>query len=133
MTRRLRRIRRRFRTASAVAAGVGIVILLPILMPIAMLLHVRDERRLRTLAQSTTCTACGATLGEAALRLADKAVSDHVAELHRYAPPGTRFRFVRNIHAICARCGTQYRFDAASRTLGLAGRELWLPPPATAG
>jgi hypothetical protein len=129
MARRGVRIRRGFQTAAAVAGIILVVIFLPILMPIAFILHARDVKRLQALAEHSHCTNCGYRLGQEALDLADKASADYVEELHRDAPPGTRFRLVRRIHAICTQCGLQYRFDDKARTLDPAPHHDWLPLP----
>ena len=87
---------------------------LPILLPIAGLLHALDVRRRRRLAAGFPCLDCGEVLGRAALDRGDAAWTVHVAELWR-EHPGIRFRLVREVDAMCARCGAAYRYDKAGR------------------
>ena len=125
----LRRLRRRYRRAvrrvrrSRVLFGLIVlvcaavlIVTLPVTLPLAALLHVRDLRRLRAVANRFTCLQCGEVLGRAALERADAAWVAHVEQLHR-EHPGHRFRLVRDVHAVCTRCGKRYRFDDKLGTL----------------
>jgi hypothetical protein len=48
-----------------------IVIAFPVAIPIAIVLHMRDLRRMRAVAERTRCECCGAPLGVASLRRAE--------------------------------------------------------------
>lgn len=65
------------------------------------------KRRLHRAAKSYTCVKCGKTLGQDAVKSADKVWSEHVSELMR-THPGMRFRMVKTTDAICLDCGTEY-------------------------
>ena len=62
------------------------------------------------------CPACAASLSEDSVRSADQLWERHVATLMRHSP-GTRFRLVRSLAAVCGACGARLQFDKASRTL----------------
>lgn len=89
--------------------AVGFILLLPVIIPISVFLHVRYKRRIRKLVQITACQSCGKILGLEAMRLADAEWTAYVRELHE-KNPGTRFRLVRLLHAICPNCGTRYTY-----------------------
>jgi hypothetical protein len=98
-----------------------VVIAFPVAVPIALVLHIRDKRRMQIVAERTHCECCGTTLSVASLRGADTAWSRRVAAL-QHAQPMMRFRLVRHVWAICAGCGAEYDYDAGSRTFHRAGR-----------
>ncbi len=126
-----RRRYRRWHTAAAVAGSVVAVILSPVLLPIALLLHARDETRMRALADHFACLSCGGILGADLLRLADEAWSAHMAELTRgHGDRIVRFRVEKRFDAICANCGTYHKFVPKDRTFILARREEIPPKPA---
>jgi hypothetical protein len=93
----------------------GFVIALPVLVPWAIVDHYRYKHRLRSAARRIPCSVCGASLGDNALREADKLWFAHVAELHR-KHPGSRLRLFRAARAVCKACGTMFAFNESSRT-----------------
>jgi hypothetical protein len=99
-----------------------IVIAFPVAVPIAIVLYIRDRRRMRVVAERTHCECCGATLGVASLRGADAEWTRRAAALQQDAQPMmTRLRLVRHVWAICAACGAEYDFDAGARTFHRVG------------
>lgn len=90
-----------------------LILSLPVLLPVVAVLEARDRRRLRAAADAFACLECGEILGLAALERADADWAGHLARLHR-EHPGCRFRLVRDVHAVCTRCGARYRFDEKS-------------------
>ncbi len=92
------------------ALAIGLVLLLPVILPAVAVLQARYERRLRAAAERFACLRSGDRLGSVALARADAAWSEHFASLRREHPTW-RFRLVRNLHALCPRCGRRYHFD----------------------
>jgi hypothetical protein len=95
-------------------AGVGFVLFLPLILPTAIALHAIYRHRLRSAASRFVCIACGQVLGKESLRLSDIDWAQQMEEM-RIRHPGVKFRVVRNVHAICSKCGKQYRFREQSR------------------
>jgi hypothetical protein len=99
-----------------------IVIAFPVAVPIAIVLYIRDRRRMRVVAERTHCECCGATLGVASLRGADAEWTRRAAALQQDAQPMMmRLRLVRHVWAICAACGAEYDFNAGARTFHRVG------------
>jgi hypothetical protein len=92
-----------------------IVIAFPVAIPIAIVLHMRDLRRMRAVAERTRCECCGAPLGVASLRRAETEWAKRAAAL-QHAGPIMRLRLIRRVWAICAACGAEYDYDARART-----------------
>ena len=90
-------------------ATVGFILLLPLILPTAFALNEIYLHRLRSATSRFVCTGCGQILGKQSLRLADVEWAKRMQEM-RIKYPGARFRVVRDIHAICSKCGKQYRF-----------------------
>jgi predicted RNA-binding Zn-ribbon protein involved in translation (DUF1610 family) len=98
-----------------VVAAFLLLLALPALIPYAFVRQYLDRRRLRIAAKSQACPSCGRILGIEALHVADERWRAHIAELHR-SHPGSRFRVVRLVHAICPACGAQLSFRERSGT-----------------
>lgn len=112
-----RRRHRYLHNATAVIAGTLFVMLSPILLPVALILHSREQKRMRFLAETFPCLSCGRILGAESLRLADTQWENRLAGLTRdHAGSGIRFRIVRDVDAICPNCGTQHKFIAKLAT-----------------
>jgi hypothetical protein len=128
-----RRRHRWWHTVLYVAGGIVVVILLPVLLPVALLLHSRDEKRMRALAETFRCLSCGLVLGTSALKLADEAWADYVAKLDGGAGDATgptrdwsklyRRRIVKGYDAICPHCGAYHSYVAKQRTFILTRSE----------
>jgi hypothetical protein len=67
-------------------------------------------------ARGLACSECGAPLGAEAIRLAKERWAAMVADRHA-KNPGVRFRLVCDIDAICTRCGREYQYREADRSL----------------
>jgi hypothetical protein len=92
-----------------------IIIAFPVAVPIAIVLHVRDRRRMQTVAERAHCRCCGATLGAASLRRADIEWAKQTAAL-QHTGLMMRLRLIRHLWAICGACGAEYDYDARSHT-----------------
>jgi hypothetical protein len=104
--------------------GILFLVLSPVLIPIALLLHSRDQKRMRSLVETFACLSCGRILGADALRLADERWAKHLNDLARhYEGAGIRYRVVRNFDAICPHCGAYHAFIPKQRTFVLARPE----------
>jgi len=91
-----------------------ILIAFPVAVPIALVMHLRDQRRMQSVAERTACECCGATLGLASLRSAD-AEWKRRAEALQHGRLMMRLRLVRHLWAICAACGAEYDYDVRAR------------------
>jgi hypothetical protein len=98
-----------------------IVIAFPVAVPIAIVLCIRDRRRMQVVAERTRCECCGAMLGVASLRGADTEWTRRVAAL-RHTQLMMRLRLIRHVWAICAACGAEYDYDADAHTFHRVGR-----------
>src|ERR1700741_4434169 len=98
-----------------------IVIAFPVAVPIAIVLYIRDRRRMRVVAERTHCECCGATLGVASLRGADTEWTKRAAALQDAELTMMRLRLVRHVWAICAACGAEYDYDAGTHTFHRVG------------
>ena len=98
-----------------------IVIAFPVAVPIAIVLYIRDRRRMQAVAERTCCECCGATLGVASLRGADTEWTRRAAAL-QHARPMMRLRLIRHVWAVCATCSAEYDCDARARTFHRVGR-----------
>ena len=92
-----------------------VLIAFPVAAPIAIVLHLRDRRRMRAVAEKTRCQCCGATLGVASLRRADIEWTKQTAALHD-TQVMMRLRLIRHLWAICGACGAEYDYDSGSHT-----------------
>jgi hypothetical protein len=92
-----------------------VVIAFPVAIPIAIVLHMRDRRCIRAVAERTRCECCGAPLGVASLRRADAEWAKRAAAL-QHARLIMRLRLIRRVWAICAACGAEYDYDARTHT-----------------
>lgn len=112
--RTIKRIRR-----SKLAGTILVVLLilsLPVLIPIGLIQHHLKKRRIRKVICSFTCISCGTKLGEKSMRLADERWSVIMADMQaRY--PNARVRVVRDLDAICPRCGCEYKYRDANGVL----------------
>jgi hypothetical protein len=107
-------------------AAVGFVLLLPLFLPLVVVWNAFHIHRLRSAASRFACSGCGQVLGKEAIRLADREWAKHMHEMSvRF--PGARFRVVRDVHAICPKCGKQYRFLEKSRTFAETPEPLGTP------
>jgi hypothetical protein len=95
-------------------ALMGVILLLPLILPVAFVLHAIYLHRLRSAASRFACIACGQVLGKESLRLADAEWAKRMQEM-RIKYPGVMLRVVRDVHAICSKCGKQYRFLEQTR------------------
>lgn len=107
---------KKIETALAVGAVVVLIILVPAWLPFVLVIHALDQHRMRVIARTFRCAVCGVLLGDAALRLADAAWAKRMDELSRTSPPGTKFRVVRHLFAICPACGHRYNYMKKTRT-----------------
>ena len=98
-----------------------IVIAFPLAVPIAIVLHIRDRRRMRVVAERTRCECCGAVLGVASLPGADTEGTRRAAAL-QHTQLMMRLRLIRYVWAICAACGAEYDYDAGAHTFHRVGR-----------
>jgi hypothetical protein len=98
-----------------------IVIAFPVAVPIAIVLYIRDRRRMQAVAERTCCECCGATLGVASLHGADTECTRRAAAL-QHAQLMMRLRLIRHVWAICAACGAEYDYDARVHTFHRVGR-----------
>jgi hypothetical protein len=103
-----------------------ILIAFPVAVPIAVVLHLRDQRRMQSMAERTPCECCGATLGVASLRGADAEWKRRAAAL-QHGRLMMRLHLIRHVWAICAACGAEYDYDARARTFHRASDVR--PPP----
>ena len=85
------------------------VLLLPIILPIALIQDRLRTRRIASVIRDFVCELCGTTLGMEAVRLGDERWRAVIADLHARFPD-TRFRIVRDIHAVCPKCGREYMY-----------------------
>ena len=109
-------------TMAVTLTAVGVILCMPIWLPISVVLEVLYKKQLRAAAESTTCATCGRILGHAALNRADEEWIAKLQELKRLHP-GSKFRLVRTVRAICAVCGTRYRYLEKERKFVLAEGE----------
>jgi hypothetical protein len=98
----------------------------PVVIPIAVLLHWRDQRRLRKAALKQACPTCHRQLGVESLVKANEELASEVAEL-RKSHPGVRFRIVRTMDAIRMNCGARLRFRKEFRDFVVTDRDLIVP------
>src|SRR5579871_1587260 len=92
---------------------------LPIVVAL-WLAHRNDLISLRKTANEFRCVSCGMILGMKSLELAETECMRHMEELRRQNP-GVKFRMIRNLHAICANCGTMFSFVKKDRTFVVTG------------
>ena len=101
----------------------ALVLLLPVLLPVVAVLVALDRRRRVRTAEAFGCTRCEQTIGREGLACGDAAWSEHFAALRRKYPH-SKLRVVRDVYAVCPRCGARYGYDKDARTFRL------LPDPA---
>ena len=109
----------RFKTIVIV---VGCVLLSPIIVPYFLIESAFADRRRKRDAETFRCAQCGNVLGRASIAKADEYCREHVCELHKRFP-GSRFRLVRNVWAICTECGARYNYRTKDRTYVLQSDE----------
>jgi hypothetical protein len=95
-----------------------LLLLLPILIPIAAICAHLEERKIKKLARQCHCLCCGAVLGDESIRLTDAPFATEAAE-RRKKFPRVKFRIVRNVHAICLKCGAQHQYRKTEHTFTL--------------
>ena len=100
---------------STALLAIGFVIFLPLIAPAAFVCHGVYLRRLRGAADQFKCEGCGQILGRRSIQLADEEWTRRMQEFMNRSP-GVKTRVVRNLHAICSRCGRQYQFVEKIRT-----------------
>jgi hypothetical protein len=96
-------------------ALIASVLLLPLILPAAFVLHAIYLQRLRSAAAWFVCT-CGQVLGRGSLRLGDIEWARRMEEM-RIKYPEIAFRLVRDVHAICSKCGKEYGSGSEQGTL----------------
>jgi hypothetical protein len=74
----------------------------------------REQQALLALARRTACTRCGAALGDEAVMLADTLWERHMQKL--FEGGAVKSRIVRNLDAVCPRCGARYQLDAKAKS-----------------
>ena len=110
----------RFKTIMIV---VGSVLLSPIIVPYFLIENAIADRRRKREADNFRCAQCGTVLGRTSIATADEYWRDHARELHKRFP-GSRFRLVRNVWAICSECGARYNYCTKDRAYVLQSDEL---------
>ena len=97
-------------TAAAVVTPVmvvvGVVVLplsLPFLLIVGLCVHAKYRRRMNEAARLARCSTCGERLGDDAV--------ERAAAWSRRATREDRCARIRDVHAICGRCGAWYVFD----------------------
>ena len=68
------------------------------------------RRRLRRAIAQCLCPKCGERLSQESVALANRRWKSHIAAI-RADHPGVRFRIVRCLDAVCARCGVELVYD----------------------
>jgi rubredoxin len=108
-------------TLQAFVTTIGVLVLvvvlllfLPVILPVVGVSLRNERKRLEKAADDSRCPVCGTILGTSALRLADEEWSEYVRRLHR-EHPGTKFRLVRTLDAICPQCGQRFSFRKKER------------------
>jgi hypothetical protein len=93
-----------------------VLVVAPVALVLAVALSLRSERRrLVAVTRVSCCPACSAFLNERALETADALWARHMTALHEQHP-GTRFRIVRTLVAVCSDCGARLGFAPKTRT-----------------
>ena len=100
----------------ALLLTIGFVLLIPVLLPFGLALAALHRHRIRSVARRFPCIRCGWVLGPEAVRLADVEWDRRMREL-RAQHPNTRFRIVRDLHAVGPVCRRRYRFVEKGRSL----------------
>lgn len=104
-----------------ILALVAMGLLLPVLLPLVAMLDVIDRWRKMRAVERFACVRCGRILGREGLQRGDEAWREHFTALHR-RHPNAILRVVRDVYAVCPRCGARHGYDEATRTFPL------LPP-----
>ena len=108
----MKRKRQQFKTILVV---IGCVVLSPMIVPYFLIENAFAARRRKRDAVDFHCIQCGNVLGGSAIEKADEYWREHVRELHlRF--PGTKFRLVRDVWAICTFCGARYNYRRKDKT-----------------
>jgi hypothetical protein len=92
------------------------VLSLPIIVPAALIQERIRTRRITRVVCRFVCVSCGKALGLEGLRLGNERWGAIIAELHERSP-GSRFRVLQGIHAICPECGCEYRYQDGDQSL----------------
>jgi|SRR5579872_749517 len=95
-----------------------LAIVLIIFMTIGLVAFRIQLFQLRSFAKRFPCANCGTILGIKSLELADTEWERQLEEMRR-EHSDVKFKIVRTLHAICANCGTKYRFVKKDRTFVL--------------
>ena len=98
---------------------VALIVFLPIVLPYVLVIHALERTKLKRIVSSKRCPNCMAELTTESVSSADSRWKAYVEEI-RLAHPGARFRIVRDLDALCGKCGTLLVID--SRTLELKVR-----------
>jgi hypothetical protein len=89
---------------------------LPLALIVAAIVLVEiDKRKIRKAARHFSCTQCQTLLGDAAVALADELWMKHMRTMQKQAGP-VRFRVIRDLYAVCTRCGARFNFDEKRET-----------------
>lgn len=96
-------------------ALITVALLLPVLLPLVIVLDVLRRRRKAHDAERFACERCGQVLGRAGLERGDAAWAEHFTALEQ-DHPYSKLRVVRDVHAVCLRCGARYHYDKQART-----------------
>lgn len=92
-----------------------VFVLAPVALVLAVAVSVRIERRkLVAVTRVSRCPLCSASLDERALETADALWQSHMTALHEQHP-GTKFRIVRTLVAVCSQCGARLGFEPRTR------------------
>jgi hypothetical protein len=94
------------------------ILLLPIILPIALIHDRLRVRRIAKIVCSFVCISCGTVLGTEGLRLGNERWKVILAN-HGASSPGARFRILRDIHAVCPKCGCDYMYRDVDHSLVL--------------
>jgi hypothetical protein len=84
--------------------------LLIIFIPIALVIGSSDERRKGKVADRFPCTNYGHIIGAPAIDLADIKQREQIDRLQHEHPDLKPRLTLRNIQAICTRCGTNFKY-----------------------
>jgi hypothetical protein len=117
------RLRKRLARSDALIFVIMVlfVLLLPIILPIVLIQDRIRTRRIAKVVCSLVCIFCHTQLGMEAVQLGDERWSAIVTDLHARFPVA-RFRLLRDIHAVCPRCGCEYAYRDADCSLVLSPR-----------
>ena len=87
-----------------------VILLLPIILILSPIETETETRKRESRIRNFICVSCGSRLGMEAIRLGNERWRAYLDELHQQYP-GSMFRLLRDIHAICPNCGCEYRYQ----------------------